>query len=153
MKIAFLMMALTLPAMAAGNAGIVHYKASELKGYEKKLAPKINDKKVATEQLGKWGNHLMMVAHRQASGEAEVHKKQVDVFIVETGEATLVIGGTVVDGKETAPGEIRGASIKGGERMKVGPGDVVHIPANTPHQTLVDPGKQVTYAVLKIDSE
>lgn len=153
MKNAFLMIALALPLLAAGDSGIVQYKGSDLTGYEKKLAPKMNDKKVATEQLAKWGNHLMMVAHREASGEAELHKKQVDIFIVETGEGTLVVGGTVVSGKETAPNEIRGASIQGGKRMKLAPGDVVHIPANTPHQTLVDSGKQITYAVVKIDSE
>ena len=48
--------------------------------------------------------------------------------------------------------EILGASIKDGVRKRLGAGDMVHIPARTPHQLLVAPGKQFTYAVVKIDS-
>lgn len=137
----------------ADPQGVVQWKGTELKGYEKKLAPKMSDKKVATEQLGKFGNHSLMVAHREANGEAELHETQADVFIVQSGEGTLIVGGTVVDGKTTAAGEIRGPSIQGGEKKKLSAGDVVHIPAGTPHQTMVDKGKQITYAVVKIDSK
>ncbi len=141
-------------ALAVGNpAGFEIWKGSQLKGFEKKLAPKVNAQKVATEQLAKFGNHLVMVAHREGPGEAELHETQADVFIVQTGQATLVVGGEVVGGKTTAPHEIRGASIRGGEKQPLGPGDVVHIPAKLPHQVLVDSGKQFTYAIVKIDSE
>ena len=58
----------------------------------------------------------------------------------------------MVDGKQTAAGEVRGPSIKGGESKKLGAGDVVHIPAKIPHQILVSNGKQFTYFVVKIDS-
>jgi mannose-6-phosphate isomerase-like protein (cupin superfamily) len=56
----------------------------------------------------------------------------------------------VVDGKTTAPNEIRGASISGGTEIKLSAGDIVTIPAKTPHQMKVDPGKQVTYFVAKV---
>ena len=62
-----------------------------------------------------------------------------------------MVGGTVADPKTTAPHEIRGSSINGGDRKTLGPGDVVHIQAGTPHQLLVDSGKQFTYFVVKID--
>jgi mannose-6-phosphate isomerase-like protein (cupin superfamily) len=136
---------------AADPAGVVQWKGAELKGYEKKLAPKIDAHKVATEALGNFGNHNFMVAHREGSGQAELHEKQADLFIVQTGEGTLVVGGTVVDPKTTEPNEIRGPSIKGGVSKKLGPGDVVHIPAKTPHQLIVDEGKQITYAVMKVN--
>ena len=136
---------------AGGPAGFELWSGAQLKGFSKSLAPKMNAQKLATQQLGKWGNHLFMVAHREASGEAEVHDKQADIFIVQSGEATLKIGGTVVSPKTTAPGEIRGESISGGEDKKLGPGDVAHIPAKVPHQLLVDAGKQFTYAIVKID--
>ena len=70
-----------------------------------------------------------------------------------SGEATLVVGGTIPGGKTTAPNEIRGPSVQGGEKKKLGPGDVVHIPSKTAHQLLVDNGKQFTYAILKIDEK
>ncbi|MCL4402821.1 MAG: cupin domain-containing protein, partial [Acidobacteria bacterium] len=99
-----------------------------------------------------FGNHSVMAAHREANGEAELHQKQADIFIVETGEAELVVGGEMVGGKTTAPNEIRGVSIKGGEKSKLGPGDVVHIPARVPHQVLVAPGRQFTYLIVKVDT-
>src|SRR5690242_17855048 len=138
-------------APAGGPAGFEIWSGAQLKGYAKSLAPKMSAQKVATQQLAKWGNHLFMVAHREGPGEAELHETQADIFIVQSGEATLKVGGTVVSPKTTAPNEIRGPSINGGEEKKLGAGDVVHIPAKIPHQLLVDPGKQVTYAVVKVD--
>lgn len=141
-------------ALAADPAGFVIWKSAELKGFEKKLAPKVDAaNKVATQNLEKFDNHLTMIAHREASGQAELHENQADVMVIESGAATLVVGGKVVDGKTTAPGEIRGPSIEGGAKHPVAAGDIVHIPAKIPHQMMLDPGKQVTYFVLKVDTK
>ena len=138
--------------MAAEPTGIVVWPASDLKAYGQKLAPKMNERKLALEQLGKFGNHSTLIAHREGDGEAEVHEVQADFFFVQSGSATLVLGGELVDGKTTAPGEIRGPSIKGGQRHSIATGDVVHIPAKVPHQLLVAAGKEFTYFVIKIDT-
>ncbi len=140
-----------LSLMAAEPAGFVHWKASDLKAYGAKLAPKMDAKKAAAETVAKFGNHLTMVAHREGSGEAEVHDTQADFFIVQSGEATLVHGGQVQDARTTAPGEIRGPSIKGGEKTHIGPGDIIHIPAKQAHQLLLAPGVKFDYAVIKVD--
>ena len=152
MKLTITLFLLT-PLVAADPAGFAMWKGAELKGYEKSLSPKINAVKFATEPLGKFGNHALQVAHREGSGEGELHETQADLFIVQSGEATLVVGGTIPGGKTTAPNEIRGPSVQGGEKKKLGPGDVVHIPSKTAHQLLVDNGKQFTYAILKIDEK
>ncbi len=149
--IAFMISCAALLA-AADPAGFGIWKGSELKESGKKLAPKINQQKIATEALASWGNHNLMVAHREGSGQAELHERQADVFIVQSGEASLVVGGTVVDGKTSAPHEIRGPSIKGGVTKQLGPGDIVHIAAKTPHQMIVAAGKEITYAVVKVDT-
>jgi mannose-6-phosphate isomerase-like protein (cupin superfamily) len=141
-----------LPLAAADPPGFVIWPGTELKGYGAKLAPKMDAKKVAAERLATFGNHLAMIAHREADGEAELHETQADIFFVQSGAATLVVGGEVVDGKTTAPGEVRAPSIKGGERKTLGPGDVVHIPAKVPHQLLVPAGKEFTYFVIKVDT-
>ena len=143
---------LCLPLAAAEPAGFAYWSGAELKGYAKKLAPKMNEQKVATEQMGKWGNHSTMMAYRESDGEAEVHEKVADIFIVQAGAAILVVGGKVVGGKSTGPGEIRGKSIEGGVKRTLAPGDVCHIPANTPHQALLAPGsKLISYMVVKIE--
>lgn len=141
-----------LPLLAAEPAGFVVWSGSELKGYAQKLAPKINEQKVASERLATFGNHLAMIAHREGDGEAELHETQADLFVVQGGEATLVVGGEVVDAKATAPGEVRGPSIRGGQLRPLGAGDIVHIPAKVPHQLLLAPGKKFTYFVLKVDT-
>jgi mannose-6-phosphate isomerase-like protein (cupin superfamily) len=114
------------------------------------LSRKIDANKVATEPLGTVGNRSFMVAHREGSGQAEWHETQADVMFISSGQVTMVYGGTVVDGKTTAPGEIRGSSISGGTEVKLGPGDVLHIPAKTPHQMKLAPGAKVTYFVTKV---
>jgi quercetin dioxygenase-like cupin family protein len=45
-----------------------------------------------------------------------------------------------------------GSSVRGGVEKRLKAGDVLHIPAKTPHQMLVEPGQQVTYMVVKIDA-
>ena len=82
-----------------------------------------------------------------------MHQSQADLIVVQTGAATLLVGGTIVGGKTTAPNEIRGSGIQGGEQKQLQPGDIVHIAPNTPHQLQVGIGKQFTYTVMKIDSK
>jgi uncharacterized RmlC-like cupin family protein len=71
-------------------------------------------------------------------------------MFISAGQVTMVYGGTIVDAKTTAPGEMRGPSIKGGTEAKLGPGDVLHIPAKVPHQMILGPGVKVTYFVTKV---
>ena len=145
-----------IPAVfAADPAGFAIWKTTDLKAIEKKLAPKAaaNAGKVASQPLADYGDHTTQVAHREGSGTAELHEKWADIFIIHSGEATILIGGMIEDGKVTAPGEIRGPSLSGGAPHPVSAGDIVHIPANTPHQMLVNSGKQVTYFVVKVASK
>lgn len=114
---ALLFAAMALPA--GDPPGLYVWKSGELKAFSKNLAPKIDAKKVATQQLTAFGNYSFMVAHREGSGEAEYHEKQADIFVVQSGEATLVYGGTLVDGKTTAPNEMRAPSISGGMEKKI----------------------------------
>jgi mannose-6-phosphate isomerase-like protein (cupin superfamily) len=149
--IAILTAAAALPA-GSGPAGFELWKSGALQAFEQKLSPKMNAQKVATQPLASYGDESFLMAHREGSGEAELHETQNDVMVVESGEATLVVGGTVVDPRTTAPHEIRGPSIRGGEKVELAAGDVVHIPIRTPHQMLVGSGKQITYFVVKIDA-
>lgn len=78
-------------------------------------------------------NFSILAARREKTGQAEVHAKDTDIFYILEGEATLMTGGVVVESKETAPDEIRGASIQGGETRHLVKGDVVVIRAGVPH--------------------
>jgi mannose-6-phosphate isomerase-like protein (cupin superfamily) len=80
----------------------------------------------------------------------EVHAGLDDVMMVESGSATLLVGGTVTGARQTAPGEQRGGSIDGGATQPLAPGDVMVIPTGVPHQVVVPQGGSVTYVVVKI---
>jgi glc operon protein GlcG len=71
--------------------------------------------------------------HRNGPGMVEVHETETDIFYVVEGEATVVTGGTMVGGKSTGPGQLRGTDITGGESRKLQKGDVMVIPAGVPH--------------------
>jgi mannose-6-phosphate isomerase-like protein (cupin superfamily) len=71
--------------------------------------------------------------HRAGPGQVEVHDKETDVLYIIEGQATFVTGGTMVGGKQTAPGQHRGSDIQGGETRHLQKGDVVMIPAGVPH--------------------
>ena len=142
-----------LPLIAADPAGYKYWSASELQGMEKTLAGKLAGKNFASERTGEYGNHYTMMAHREGNGEAEFHENDADLFVVESGSATLTVGGKVVNPKTTAPGEIRGPSIEGGTTQKLGPGDIVHIPAKTAHQLTLTGSKQFTYFVMKVSGQ
>lgn len=72
-------------------------------------------------------------SHRDQAGMAEVHTLDTDIIYVLEGTATFITGGDVIDGKTTAPNEIRGASIRGGETRHLKPGDVIVVPNGVPH--------------------
>lgn len=136
-------------ALPAGDPDGFHvWTSAELKAYSKSLSPKVDAKKLASQPLLTHGNYVFQIAHREGSGEAEWHEKHADIFFVQTGSATLVYGGEVVDGKSTAPNEIRGPSIKGGMEKKIAAGDVVTIPPKTAHLLKVE--KEFTYFVVKV---
>jgi len=88
-------------------------------------------------KLGDYQSHTISLSVRTSSGGAEVHAHYDDIFVVTEGKATLVTGGTVIDGKTDKDGETRGTGILSGTSEAIVKGDIVHIPAGTPHQLTI----------------
>ncbi|MDQ2835083.1 MAG: hypothetical protein M3Y50_15340 [Acidobacteriota bacterium] len=105
---------------------------------------------LAMVTLKKYPGHYTMLTVRTRSGGAEMHAETNDIFVVLDGEATEVSGGTIVEPKEISPGETRGVRIEGGTSTPMHKGDMIHIEPNTPHQTILPPGKTLTYYVIKV---
>ena len=151
MKLFPVLLALSLgaAAFAADPEGFAMYTASDIQARAK--ATKLDANHAGLDRAGNWGNHSLLVVRREGDGGAEMHETQVDVVTVLSGAGTLIVGGTTVDGKTTAPGEIRGTSIMGGVRKPMAPGDVFHIPAKMPHQMLVP--KSLVIQVVKVETK
>ena len=107
--------------------------------WPKGLPPEGSPQKISFE------HHSWALAPREKSGDVESHGTRTIVMIVQSGEATLVVGNDVVDARHTSPTEIRGTSIRNGVERKVSAGDIINMPAGLPHQFLLEPGKQITY--------
>lgn len=92
--------------------------------------------------------YMVHASHRDKPGSVEIHEQDADIIYVLAGSATLVTGGQIVGAHTSASGEIRGTEIKGGETRLLSPGDVIIIPAGTPHWFKDVPGP-LNYYVVK----
>ena len=95
---------------------------------------------------------LRVLAQRRGSGEVEVHETTNHVFIIVEGEATFVTGGTLVGAKQTAPGQIRASDVQGGQVHQLTKGDVITVPAKTPHWFKDVPTKTVAYYAVNMEN-
>ncbi len=95
------------------------------------------------------GNYMVHASHREADGQAEIHALDTDLIYMLEGAATLVTGGAVPDAMATAPNELRGSAIVGGESRRITKGDVVVVPAGVPHMFAMVQGP-LNYYVVKV---
>jgi len=92
---------------------------------------------------------------------AILHHNQTEVYYVVSGRGTMVTGGELTNGRElnpdgmvvrtlTGPSSVGG--IEGGESREVGPGDMVIVPAGSPHG-FSEITETITYLVVRVDPE
>jgi mannose-6-phosphate isomerase-like protein (cupin superfamily) len=136
--------------MAADAPTFGLWNADTVKQVAQVLAGKLNAQGLASQKLADMGNYTFSLALRRQPGSVEVHMKMADIFVVESGEADLVTGGTVENPTNASPTEIRGTAIQGGTEHHLVAGDVLTIPAGMPHQMKVAPGKEVLYMAIKV---
>jgi len=146
-RMAGIMLVASTPLRAADPQTPIHWSASQLAATEAKIKSSVDPARhLGLERL----LDSATLIYRDGPSEAEVHEKLADFITVRAGEGEVVVGGTIVDGKSSAPDELRGPSIKGGTRYKVAVGDILYIPANTVHQFFVAPGRNFTVTIVKI---
>lgn len=94
--------------------------------------------------------HPVIGIRRTVPGRSELHANFTDVWYVIEGAGTLVTGGSIVGGIETAPGEIRGASTLAGNPRRIQKGEFAVIPAGTPHWISGIEGEEILCIVVKV---
>src|SRR5262249_60341448 len=95
------------------------------------------------------GTSMAQSTRRDTEVQVEVHVKYADIIYMLEGSTTFVTGGTTIGGKTTAPDEIRGTDINGGETRRLTKGDVIIVPKGTPHWFKEVSGP-VLYYVVKV---
>ena len=132
--------------------GFEQWTAASLQQLDQKLHQEAatDPHRFSVELLADFSHDSAMLVDREADGPPEWHENQVDVFFVQSGSATLLIGGTLINGETVGPHEKRNGTIQGGVRRKLSAGDVVRIPPAVPHQVLLDGSHEFKYVVIKI---
>ena len=137
------------PVLEYDPPGFAMWSASELAQRDAALSLRVGPDRSARETLADFGNpsgaHRFRFIHRDADGVPEIHDEVIDVVLVRSGAATLLVGGEMID--QTGS---RGTGIAGGMRHPVAAGDVLHIPARTPHGYVVPEGGHITYLLVRV---
>lgn len=153
------------PRLPRGTATDVN--SAEIQALVQKTASeRISDQAIRVVSVNGEYNVGVGVVHRsktsgaQAGGGIE-HSQITEIYHIIEGNATLVTGGsmdnlaefpadhpvvTVLNGPST-----RGGPIQNGVSRKIGPGDVVIIPPNTPHWFSEITSDQIVYLVVRVD--
>lgn len=92
----------------------------------------------------------VQMAVRVKSGQGEWHHDDADILIGVEGSAQIILGGEIINGKDTAPGEIRGDGVQGGTTQPFKAGDVIRIEPQVAHQVLLAPGTTFRYLAVKV---
>lgn len=124
----------TAPADAAS--------APEIRAKVAAMAARMGKSTFAYAPLVKDGATVAGLEYWKAPGKPAVHPDEAEYALVIEGSGTLVSGGTMTEAKESRPGLVEGSRIDGGTARRLGPGDVILVPAGVPHWFGVD-GKLV----------
>jgi mannose-6-phosphate isomerase-like protein (cupin superfamily) len=132
---------------AADPVTPVHWSAAKTKELAQQAKSRLN------KETGMGVSNLMdsaFMVHREKTSQAEVHAAQADFLIINDGAGAILVGGKIINGQTTRPGETRGDSIEGGTSYPVKAGDTLYVPKAMPHQFRVTPGQFIVYTVVKI---
>lgn len=99
---------------------------------------------MTTSAVSNTDQYRVNVVHRVKPAGALAHAGNTELHYIIDGAATVVTGGTIVRGA----GGAASATIENGVTQKVSKGDVIIVPANSPHWYSVVDGS-VTYLEVR----
>jgi len=138
------------PQPAAAHDPVIVFPTANLRTRLDNLVAEAKSKGSSGGNIENYGSYKIGLSVRTVSGGAEIHAHWDDVMVVQRGTATLITGGTVIDGTTGDDGETHGTKIEGGDSRTIGPGDVLTIRAGTPHQLILAPGTVYGAVVIKV---
>lgn len=122
------------------SMGVLYYPATQVTAALQNGQPLLTGDNYDYRLIG--GKH-------NSPGIVELHKRETDVFYVVDGSATFITGGTMLGVTKADTDEPRATSIDGGVSHDLSQGDVIVIPAGTPHWFKTVP-TMIHYFVIKI---
>lgn len=152
MKLALTMIftVFSVPCIAQSAPKAEVFSSAQIQGQLVQLTQQAKTSGSSGSTLGDYGTHALKLSERTASGGAEIHAHFDDVMLVIEGKAQLITGGEIIDAHNGANGETTGSGIRNGTAQSIAAGDLVHIPAGTPHQLIISPGTTYSALVIKV---
>jgi uncharacterized cupin superfamily protein len=133
---------------------------------QKTASAPVSDQAIRVVSINDEYNVGIGVVHRakttgRSAGNGIEHSQITEIYHILEGNATLVTGG-VIENQRESPAESSvvkvlngpstgGGAVRDGVSRKVGPGDVVIIPPNTPHWFSEIGSDQIVYLVVRVD--
>ena len=152
------------PHLPRGTAADI--SNSEVEALVRKMATeRVGDQAIRVVSInGEYNVGMGVVSRLKTTGKEAPsieHSQITEIYHVISGSGTLVTGGMLKDSREVPPNDevvtilngpsTKGSSIQNGVSRKIGPGDVVIIPPNTPHWFSEIPTDKIVYLVVRVD--
>ena len=155
------------PHLPRGTATDVT-NAEILATVQKTAAAPVSDQAIRVVSVNGEYNVGIGVVHRAKTGigkppsaNAVEHSQITEVYHFIEGTGTFVTGGTIENARESPPESVvvkvlngpstGGGVVQNGVSRKVGPGDAIIIPPNTPHWFSEIDSDQIVYLVVRVD--
>jgi mannose-6-phosphate isomerase-like protein (cupin superfamily) len=151
--LAWTLVAVAVPAFAqtADNASTQFMSHKQIMGLiAKAKADRKGNAPMVPEPIIQLAPYKAQLEYRPGTSPAAVHEKDAELFVVLQGTGNIVTGGKLVDEKRVSANNLSGASIASGESHKVAVGDVLMVPANTPHQVIPGGGKPIVVMTMHV---
>lgn len=117
---------------------------------EKAKADRKGDAPLVAEPILSMAPYRAQLEYRPATSPAAVHEKDAELMVVLEGTGNIVTGGKLVDEKRNNANNLGGSSITGGNSQAVVKGDMLIVPANTPHQVIPTGGAPIVLMTMHV---
>jgi mannose-6-phosphate isomerase-like protein (cupin superfamily) len=117
---------------------------------DKAKADRKGDAPLVAEPILSLAPYRAQLEYRPGTSPAAVHEKDAELMVVLEGTGDIVTGGKLADEKRTNANNLSGSSITGGNSQAVVKGDMLIVPANTPHQVIPTGGAPIVLMTLHV---
>jgi mannose-6-phosphate isomerase-like protein (cupin superfamily) len=115
---------------------------------DKAKADRKGDAPVTAEPILLLTPYRAQLEYRPGSAPAALHEKDAELMVVLDGTGNIITGGKMVDEKRVNAANLTAPSIADGTTRAVVKGDMILIPASTPHQVIATGGAPIVLMTL-----
>jgi mannose-6-phosphate isomerase-like protein (cupin superfamily) len=149
-----LLATLTVPAVSRSAEPVpvqTFMNNKEIMGLiDKAKADRKGDAPLVAEPILLMAPYRAQLEYRPGTAPAALHEKDAELFVVLQGTGNIVTGGKLVDEKRVNANNLSGPSIAGGNSQSVAAGDMLIVPANTPHQVIPTGGAPIVVMTMHV---